>query len=1614
MFKKFKDKLAEEMKQSPARLQASMQQLAQAVVSPSLSNNSIQDLPFKDNFSLTEETDETPKNSPTKHGFQTIDLTPPSINSSTSRRSSVSSNVSDASFLFPIYESSGNLYNLQQSDMDQSASEMDDNISPQLDHISKEQLYSAYRKARAKYDKYRGRFTDLLSHYRDIEHSKTKLESLLVETQDKALRRISDLKEQCQLEQQAKAHLEDALRNDIEEKDHVINSLKIKIKLLQEKGPNNESIENIQSSNNQDNDKVDILVDLSSNTDSEKLSEESKLFTENAQLKEKIQKMETFLEKYKDMLKRNKDKILEVANEKNTLERDYDILQKSNQDKLDDMEKELRKSREEFANLRDEIEVLKRREEESVISLAENKLSIHRELEGKEEQIKQLQLELKQTYDLEKSLKETVEQQKQELEKVKLVANQNAEASQEHLRGKSEALKQMQSEMQEKLIHLEEKMSLKHLEEVNKNKQLLIKLQEFEKQPKATEDDTKAIKKLTQILEEKESLLIELDREKEEYKRLLDSHKSEIIHLKQELNKVTSSLENVQCDANNRDSILKTNYDKEFNALKDDLEDKIKECDEANLTIQKLTEELEGFKCKLQTKDEEIGILKGKAHDDAEIMHKLQDEFENKNREILEFANKLKSSTITINDHEEEINNLVNHKDNLIKYIGICKNDCKRLKDDYESLKNNIINSIFNGKDAIFETVRETGKILSFLNEKEASLKLQINELSEKNERINELKSNSNDNTVQLKQILSDKASLENELTSKFNEVEEMKIKMNSFNELKATNITLKLENECLCSKLHEINESFNEREQLYERAILEKEKILENISLEKQQREKMYREFNLKVSENEGLSTQLTDLSTRYQELQGIVHTLKFEKEDHNKLIKEIQIIKLELEDKSNQLKALQTKSEEEKQRLRQTDSECENYKITIEANNQKLLNLSKELSISKEVRKKLSIELEKSRDSLQQLKDNNSIVETELEQEKLKFKTVESERNRAINSKTTEIQELQQHCSELMSELNNLKANNNILEELKADRESVIHEFDELKSSHLLLQNENKSLKDNHKALLTLNSKITDENNTFLRELEFCKKQLQNSNNDMDNFKARVNELDVLKNKNIELTSLLEEANDYQKKCASLIDEVGKLTRANESLTSELESLQNQMLNLKQCRVKSENLEHELAARKNEITKLESSMSLKNEELINVCSNAEEESHNFKIELEEKNAQIKEREFKNLQLLEKIDELSLLKLNIEDKTRKEIDGWRESSDKLENVLATKESELKALHEQYVKLEERMKSIEEKLTEDLSRNIENASMEKRKLESQLDETLVTFQVKETQMQALNDELKNQACKLRDQLKINEDEQNLRLKQIVKEFQAQLNDKEKELQAALEKRFDRQQNFESNTIQEYKEQLKDFQVQVTKKSEQIEKLIFDNEQIQKQIQDEVEKRLAIMSQAKLEHVDNKIQGLDKKWEDIVKEKTNQLEMKHEQEIAELSNEWQNERKSDENTELLDKELENTTRVAMAAVQSNTGSFHTLQQTLLSQKRELAELRKLVKMRQESVEDSTEIEYLKNILYKYMMGKETMVLAKVIAAVVKFDQDQTSKILKKEEDKLSLLGSLGLT
>lgn len=122
---------------------------------------------------------------------------------------------------------------------------------------------------------------------------------------------------------------------------------------------------------------------------------QSELIDENQQLKNKLEKLEDLLLKYKEFLKRGKDKISEITQDKMILERDLELTKNHNHEQLQTMTENLNEAKAEIIVLKEKINTMKRIEEESAISLAENKLSIHRELEIKEEQIKKLTLELK-------------------------------------------------------------------------------------------------------------------------------------------------------------------------------------------------------------------------------------------------------------------------------------------------------------------------------------------------------------------------------------------------------------------------------------------------------------------------------------------------------------------------------------------------------------------------------------------------------------------------------------------------------------------------------------------------------------------------------------------------------------------------------------------------------------------------------------------------------------------------------------------------------------------------------------------------------------------------------------------------------------------------------------------------------------------------------------------------------------------------------------------------------------------------------------------------------------------------------------------------------------------
>ena len=61
-----------------------------------------------------------------------------------------------------------------------------------------------------------------------------------------------------------------------------------------------------------------------------------------------------------------------------------------------------------------------------------------------------------------------------------------------------------------------------------------------------------------------------------------------------------------------------------------------------------------------------------------------------------------------------------------------------------------------------------------------------------------------------------------------------------------------------------------------------------------------------------------------------------------------------------------------------------------------------------------------------------------------------------------------------------------------------------------------------------------------------------------------------------------------------------------------------------------------------------------------------------------------------------------------------------------------------------------------------------------------------------------------------------------------------------------------------------------------------------------------------------------------------------------------------------------------------------------------------------------LEEATEFEFMRNILYKYMLGQENDTLAKVLIRVAKFDEEMAAKVLQREEEKKSsILSSIGL-
>ncbi|XP_026324301.1 golgin subfamily A member 4 [Hyposmocoma kahamanoa] len=744
MFKKLKDKLAEEVKSSPQRIQQFAQAAQAAVTSAS---SSISDITNNDLFSIGDSDSQQgrpdkvqPSPSKEQDTFREVSLIQPSssiqdlptstesmsftsqdlMETPRQRRLSNSSFASDVSFRLPSYESPS-MYHLQ-SDMEVSASEAEErgfsSGMVNLERVTKDQIYAAYRRTQDRYTKYRTQYADLARHYKLLERENAKARSVLVETQDKALRRISELREQCSLEQSAKAHLEKALRIEIEERNMKIDTLNTKIKLLQENNVGHDV--NIENGNqNEVNDAP--LINLSVDNENNHTNNDA-CTSEIAALNTKIDKLEILVNKYKESLKSTKEKnsqittelqlvtselasknkeidqlqitikqldetrqkVLELNDLNEELQNKVNAYDFNKTKQMSTLEIDLHKAQEEITELQQKIEIFTKREEEYAISLAENKLRIHKELESKEAEIK--------------SLKDSLSGAKTEIQSLNIVV----------------------SDYKNSIAQLEEE-KLKLNNDINELSSTKMKITELESQ-------LQTLTQKCQLLENSKS------KADEEYKCLQ-------LQLKQETAEKLAMVDrntyledrNSQLSEENvKKSQQINNLDNELQILK---KERISEEDSTNEKLE-MVDEIEKWKNKCSDLEYEI-------QEEREELGKLQSEIEKllSNHELIQKLN-TELNTATNNLKTE---NKILQKDSLheklkkmeknLTYIEKLENNVRDLNQENIALKNQC-ETIANNVKSLQCELSDVRKSHAEIEVEKDRLCFVIEEL-ERNERIN-------------------------------------------------------------------------------------------------------------------------------------------------------------------------------------------------------------------------------------------------------------------------------------------------------------------------------------------------------------------------------------------------------------------------------------------------------------------------------------------------------------------------------------------------------------------------------------------------------------------------------------------------------------------------------------------------------------------------------------------------------------------------------------------------------------------------------------------------------------------------------------------------------------
>ncbi|XP_037320794.2 golgin subfamily A member 4 isoform X3 [Pungitius pungitius] len=790
-----------------------------------------------------------------------------------------------------------------------------------VEGLSKEQLLHRLLRVESSLGKYRGKYSELVTTYRTVQREKEKTQIILSQSQDKALRRIGELREELQMDQQAKKHLQDEFDAALEEKDQMITVLQTQVALLkkQTKGVSDSAVppegdvpqsEDADATSSTQSPLNEQGVELEG-TEGEGNSDPNKLMEA---LQKRVKRQENLLQKCKEVMRTHKERSSQLGSENET-------LQEQLQERLQELEKmkalHTTEKTKLITQLRDAKNLIEQLEQDKGMVIAETKRQMHETLEMKEEEVAQLRSRLHQATVQKEELQEQKEKAEksafEELERA-LGAAQRADEARKQLQvqleervkdvevASEEERKSLQQELtrvKQEVVTIMKKSSEETVADLEKRHSEALAAKEEEMSVRinnAVEQCKEEFSLLGKEREQQFSLALEdvelqkiavrteADNKVKEIQLELEVAKTRLLELESTLEKISQDGSSVSHELSGQLDELKVKHKEEISALEEKHQEQLKKHkdtlnEQNNSTLEEL-EEKHRVQVETLLKDKDL---------------QLQAHVEDMNQKILE---KLDAKQAELEALSVELSEALKNKQ-LLEGKLVAAEDAhssaqqeheKRFRDHMEKHKVELANIKQEHKQSL-------GGVKKTLKEELNALRI---ELTEKKKEIKE-------HMLKEKTLQEESNSTLQELNVKVKELEELQQHL-SQSQLESG--SLKESNAQLCNiteDLHQCKKDLTDMEHRLEAAkndLQQKEKQLQELEDKLQQTKKQLSEQKKSFTE---------ELNTKQEEVARLSKQLEGEKADLEKKMKNTIT---ELEDK---LKTQETKMEKFKHKAKE-----------------------------------------------------------------------------------------------------------------------------------------------------------------------------------------------------------------------------------------------------------------------------------------------------------------------------------------------------------------------------------------------------------------------------------------------------------------------------------------------------------------------------------------------------------------------------------------------------------------------------------------------------------------------------------------------------------------------